>query len=211
MHFREFARTKFPTASPPNEDASGIIGNVSLDDKQLCANIMAYHVANYPGSTVFGHNEAKGLKLVELWVKKVGMGAESGSNPARIGAQTVIEISVEEGMLNVHGAFAGPCATLILDVATFCPIFVLSLLSGAYAAGVSMAMHTVWHAPAFLGTELRLVSTSLSVGGRISVSRCEIYDKKTKKMLISATQTIAPPRLSPSTKATKPKEPQTKL
>lgn len=97
-----------PSAPAPNDDVSKIQSNLSLGDKQLLVNILAYHCAN----DVFGHKEASGLKLIELWVREVGiegLGApvrfeESSGQYAREGkaghrleGYTVCEITVQRG------------------------------------------------------------------------------------------------------------------
>lgn len=56
-----------PPAPAPNDDVLQIKSNLSLIHKQISANILAYHCSN----DVFGHKEADGLKLIELWVREV--------------------------------------------------------------------------------------------------------------------------------------------
>ncbi|KAI0920803.1 hypothetical protein AcW1_005024 [Taiwanofungus camphoratus] len=157
MNFLTKAR-QLPRAPAPNHDPAAIKGNISVENKQLAANIFAWHIANYPGSKVFGHSETKGLRLAEVSVRKVGMGApgelveedESVENLKNVllEGQTICEITVDEEMLNVHGSLAGGCAAHFVDIGTFSPLLILSLVTGIDALGVSMALNLVWHAPA---------------------------------------------------------------
>lgn len=98
---------KLPAAPAPNDDPAAIKGNVSLEMKELGARILAWHVADYPGSRVFGHDALAKLKFAEVTIRKVGMG--EAPEPVRedlsaealrglpLEAQTVCEITVDEG------------------------------------------------------------------------------------------------------------------
>jgi len=206
---------KLPAAPAPNDDPAGIKGNITLEKKQLAANIFAWHIANFPGSRVFGHQELSNLKLAEVSVRKVGMGEQKelvGENEPEevlrklpLEGQTVCELVVEEGMLNVHGTFAGGCSAHMVDIGTFSPLLILSLATGIDATGMSTAMNLVWHAGATKGTQLRMVSTTLSMGGRVTAARTEVYDKKTSRLLISAVHTIAPFKTSTTKPNSKPR------
>ncbi|KAI0655498.1 hypothetical protein C8Q70DRAFT_923490 [Cubamyces menziesii] len=59
----------FPRAPAPNDNIAAVKSNLPDDLVELQQNILAYHVAHHPGSSVFGHDQAKGLKLVELYVR----------------------------------------------------------------------------------------------------------------------------------------------
>ncbi|PCH40751.1 hypothetical protein WOLCODRAFT_162511 [Wolfiporia cocos MD-104 SS10] len=201
MDFLAKAR-KLSPAPAPNDDPTKIKGNISLDKKQLAANIFAWHIANYPGSNVFGHSELKNLRLSEVYVRRVGMGKQTElvgeDEPAEalrsiaLEGQTVCEVTVEKNMLNVHGALAGGCSAHMLDIGTFSPLLILSLVTGIDATGMSTAMNIVWHSAASLGMELVMVSTTLTLGGRVTAARAEMYDKKTARLLVSGVHTIAP-------------------
>jgi len=213
---------KLPPASAPNDHPEDIVGNLTLEHKQDAVNILAYNVADHPGSRVFGHDVAKGLVLTEAWVKPVSMGSGGDTLGAlntetaserkdAVQGLTVCEIVVEGGMLNVHGGLAGSCAVLLIDIATFSSLFVLSLVTGTNAWGVSTTMSISWHGVARSGVKLRLVSTSLSLGRRASAARCEVYDATTAKLLISAVHTIAPLKTPPSGSAKSAEGPKSKL
>lgn len=120
----------FPAAQPPNDDASSIRGNVTLEQKELSARIFSYHIANHPGSKVFSNQILNGLKLVEVNVRRKKLGGDDKSQGVLEG-ETICEVEVVEGeslpkslpyrtspgagMLNVYGTLAGGCAFHILD------------------------------------------------------------------------------------------------
>ncbi|KAI0643063.1 hypothetical protein C8Q79DRAFT_981388 [Trametes meyenii] len=208
----------FPRAPAPNNDASAVQTNLGTDVVELLQNILAFHVAHRPGSTTFGNDQAKGLRLVQVHVRPRERGRTRASplalpagpepsdakirqspgasakrtNPDDFEALTVCEVVVEQGMLNVHGTLAGPCATLLIDLATFSPLFALGVVTGIDPSGFSTSMNIVWHAPASRGTTLRFVNTSLSLKPRMAAARSEVYDKETGKLLFSATQIVSP-------------------
>lgn len=83
----------FPPAPAPNDRPEDIAGNVSLDEKRLNANILAYHVAHSLGSNVFANKAIHGLKLVEINVRDR---PQITSARKVMEAETVCEITVEE-------------------------------------------------------------------------------------------------------------------
>lgn len=89
---------KFPKAPPPNDDPARVRGNLTPDQKQLALNILAYHVAHYPGSKVFAHDTAGKLKLVEAYIRN-SEDTTDGANT--VTAETVHEVTVDEGEPNI--------------------------------------------------------------------------------------------------------------
>ncbi|KAI0687233.1 hypothetical protein C8Q76DRAFT_299151 [Earliella scabrosa] len=188
----------FPRAPAPNDNAKAVKSDLPEEHVVHCQNILAYHIAHHPGSKVFGNGQAMGLKLVEMAIRDRRQEPAPGENrpqkapKADLEGMTICELAVEEDMLNVHGTLAGACAVLIIDLATFAPLFALSAVTGVDASGFSTTMNIVWHAPAMRGMTLRFVGTTLSSKGRTLSARCEVYDKRTGALLISATHVIAP-------------------
>jgi hypothetical protein len=107
----------------PCDDASNIAGNLSLDQKQLCANVLSYFVIE---GNAFGCEIGKRMRLVETNVIK---SPEKGG-PLR--GRTVCEIQVERGkiflsslqhqktltcidMCNIYGVLHGGCAAYMID------------------------------------------------------------------------------------------------
>lgn len=85
-----------PRAPPPNDDASAIQGNVTLEQKELSARILYYHVSNYPGSKVFANTLMGGLRIVEVNMRRRKVGEDDKSEGILEG-ETIFEIEVIEG------------------------------------------------------------------------------------------------------------------
>ena len=87
----------YPTAPAPNDDISAIGGNCTLEQKQQNVNILAYFLGA-DDETLFGRNELKDMKLVEMDVykRKIGSSAENSEVDALEG-RTVCEIEVKKG------------------------------------------------------------------------------------------------------------------
>ncbi|KAI0671046.1 hypothetical protein C8Q78DRAFT_1130958 [Trametes maxima] len=191
----------FPRAPAPNNDASAVQSNLDTDVVELLQNILAFHVAHRPGSTTFGNDQAKGLRLVEAYIRQSPGASAKRANPDDFEALTVCEVVSDmfcPGMLNVHGTLAGPCATLLVDLATFSTLFALGVVIGIDPSGFSTSMNIVWHAPASRGMTLRFVNTTLSLKPRMAAARTEVYDKQTGKLLFSATQIVSPIQALPA-------------
>ena len=96
-----------PPAPFPNDDPASVKGNASTEQKRLSANVLAWHIANFPGSRVFGNREFKDMKLTEVYIWKMNAGETVGlledvtSREAARGmslrGQTVCELTVSEG------------------------------------------------------------------------------------------------------------------
>ncbi|PIL35242.1 hypothetical protein GSI_03032 [Ganoderma sinense ZZ0214-1] len=180
----------FPRAPAPNDDATAVKTNLPEDAVRLLQNILAYHVADYSGSNVFGHEQGKGLELVEAFVRTRHRDQDKAQD--RLEAVTVCELLVEHNMLNVHGTFAGACAVHMVDIATFSPLFALATVTGFDPSGFSTSMNVIWHAPAIAGSRLRFVGTSLSCRTKMASAQCEVYDVEKGTLILSATHIIAP-------------------
>ncbi|KAI0350333.1 hypothetical protein OH77DRAFT_1499068 [Trametes cingulata] len=198
----------FPRAPPPNDDSALVKSNLTDEAVRMLQNILAFHVAHSAHSKVFGNTHAKSLTLVEAFVIPRGEVSQpsqaekprqslSGTKalngkPDDLEALTVCEVTVEEEMLNVYGTLSGACAALLIDIATFSALFALGIVIGTDPSGFSVSMNVTWHAPAVRGATLRFMNSSLSLKPRVASAKCEVYDKKTGRLLISATQIVSP-------------------
>lgn len=86
----------FPRAPAPNNDPAAVKTNLTEDAVCLLQNILAYHVAHYPSSKVFGHEQGQGLKLVEAFVRSRGDGQDGHKAESCLEAVTVCELVVED-------------------------------------------------------------------------------------------------------------------
>lgn len=88
----------------PNDDPASIKGNVSTEQKRLSGNVFAWHIANFPGSRVFGHSVFKDLKLTAIYIWTMNAGEiaelfEDTMSREAIRGQTICELTVTEGTL----------------------------------------------------------------------------------------------------------------
>ncbi|KZW02497.1 hypothetical protein EXIGLDRAFT_665497 [Exidia glandulosa HHB12029] len=101
----------------------------------------------------------------------------------------VSECVIEQDMLNAGGKVHGACLAYLVDL---CTTFALQLHSlengGAAPEGVTQALNVVYHAPATIGTKLRIACTSLSVDDKTMSGKCEIWDADNKRLVASGLQ-----------------------
>jgi len=126
----------------------------------------------------FGYENKKTLKFVAL--NAYGEKDKSGKEKRTI--ETIHETTVAKAHLNSGGNLHGGCAAFLIDV---CSSSTLSPFAEGDTMAVSMNLNVVYHAPAPLGTPLRIVSTSVSAGGRVQTVRSEIWDTQRNKLVAS--------------------------
>ena len=109
----------------PYDDASKISGNLTLEQKQLCANVLSYFIIE---GHAFGCDIGKRIRLAEINVLRP---REKGGH---LRGRTVCEIQVERGndfslvvaptsrkltscldMCNIYGVLHGGCAAYMID------------------------------------------------------------------------------------------------
>jgi len=174
------ARAWVDPASLPDYgvDPSSIAGNAPDYVKQLNMNTyLSYGVGD---EDCFGHQVGKAVKFVEV---NVDRRMERGD---RLESTTVAEVLVTKQMLNGAGMLHGGCLAYLIDNCCSSPLVVLGLLRSVNGVGVTQALNVLFHSPASLGTCLRIISTSITLGGRIMTSRCEIVDKDSGRIIASA-------------------------
>ncbi|KAI6025993.1 HotDog domain-containing protein [Pisolithus marmoratus] len=156
-------------------DVSQISGNVTPHVKQLILNtFMAYGAGD---ESCFGHAVAKSVKFVDMSVSRCE------EKHGRMDATTVAEVVVTKSMLNGAGMLHGGCVAFLIDNT---PLIALGLVQNVNGVGVTQAMNILFHSPAPNGSCLRIISTSVAMGGRIMSARCEIIEKRTGRIVASA-------------------------
>lgn len=184
------------SAGAENVEVSHIAGNLSDDAKRRGVSAFTYFVSTADKS--YGASVGQRLKPVEMNVWKEGSAAAYG--------ETIFEITVDEDMCNVFGTLHGACAAYIIDPYVFylffevrvdrgrCSVSALITLGrtiGVDGTGVSQSMNLIWHRSIRLGTKLRVVSTSMSLRGRVRSARCELWDGD--KLCVSAVHSTVNP------------------
>jgi len=168
-----------PASLPHYDHESPIKGNVPDYVKQLNYNtFMSYGVGDEEDG--FGFKVGKAVKFVEVNVNK------KLERQGRLEATTIAEIVVTKHMLNGAKMLHGGCVAYLIDNCCSTPLAVLGLIQGVNGVGVTQSMNVLFHAPAPVGTCLQIISTSISLGGRVMSSRCELLDKGTGRVVASA-------------------------
>ncbi|KAF8800104.1 hypothetical protein BYT27DRAFT_7263253 [Phlegmacium glaucopus] len=164
-----------PASLPHCHHESPIKGNAPDYVKQLNYNtFMCYGVGEEDS---FGYNVGKAVKFIEVNVNR------KLERQGRLEATTIAEIVVTKHMLNGAKMLHGGCVAYLIDNT---PLAVLGLIQSVNGVGVTQSMNVLFHAPAPIGTCLQITSTSISLGGRVMSSRCELVDKDTGRVVASA-------------------------
>jgi len=172
----------------PAERVDAIKSNLSADDKQLNAKIFDFFVGR---STDYCSAIGKRIVMEEIWVRE-------NARSRHLEAEAVCGITVEKDMVNTFGVLHGGCTAFLVDLCSSIPPVALGLVKGGDGSGMSQALNLIWHAPASLGTNLRIVSSTVTTaGGRTVVSRCELWDKASDKLLVSGVHTKVPVAVPP--------------
>ncbi|KAI6146118.1 hypothetical protein BKA82DRAFT_4157837 [Pisolithus tinctorius] len=165
--------------SIPPVTIDDVTGNASLSTKEHVA--LWLHRFCWEGR--FGTRTAKSLKLVEVSIlPKI-------DEPKRQEARIILETTVKEDMLNLAGNVHGACITYLVDICSTLPIMALSRAQGGEGLpGVSQHIDIIFHAPASLGDKLKLITTTITVGGRTASSRIDLWDATHHRLIASGTQ-----------------------
>jgi len=167
-----------PASLPHYHHESPIEGNAPDYVKQLNYNtFMSYGVGEEDS---FGYKVGKAVRFVEVNVNK------KLERQGRLEATTIAEVAVTKHMLNGAKMLHGGCVAYLIDNCCSTPLAVLGLIQGVNGVGVTQAMNVLFHAPAPMGTCLQIISTSISLGGRVMSSRCELIDKDSGRVVASA-------------------------
>ncbi|KAH8102305.1 HotDog domain-containing protein [Cristinia sonorae] len=173
-----------PATLPQYGDASQISGNAPDFVKQLSSNTLgSYGVGD---SDAFAHSAGRAIRITSVDIDRKG---------DRWEACAVAEVTVGKNMLNGAGVMHGGCLCYLIDNCASLPLVALGLMQNINGVGVSQAMNIVFHAPAALGAKLRIESRSVTLGGRIMTSRCEVTNLHSGKTVASAFLTKMQPKL----------------
>ncbi|KAG1801927.1 uncharacterized protein BJ212DRAFT_1253303, partial [Suillus subaureus] len=119
--------------------------------------------------------------------------------PDKLEGRTVLQVIVDEDMFNEVGTMHGGCLAMIIDMhvssthACLCspmPIYVLRASTGIYGIfGVQQSLNIVFHPPAVLGNQLRVMSTTLTLGSWARSGHCEVWNVMRSRLVASAVYT----------------------
>ncbi|KAK7676225.1 hypothetical protein QCA50_020804 [Cerrena zonata] len=166
-------------AAKKDVDVSHIAGNASDDIKRF-VNPSLIYLSSKRGPTSFGAPITQRMKLSEVSIVK------KAEEPTREEGRVVCLLTVEEDMLNGSGILHGGCSAFLVDICSTLADIALSLhTTGKPGWNVSQSISTIYHSPAKLGDELRIVNTTLTVGARAVSARTEIWNDTHHRLVVS--------------------------
>ncbi|KAI0267332.1 HotDog domain-containing protein [Gloeopeniophorella convolvens] len=152
-----------------------IAGNAPEYAKRLACNTLA--------SYGFGREDAFGVgkasKITEMATQS------SARHRDRLEIIVACELVVQRSMANGAGAMHGGCVAYLIDNFANLPLIILGLLQNVNGIGVTQNMQVSYHAPAFVGVQLLILCTSVTLGKRVMSARCEISEKETGRPVAS--------------------------
>ncbi|KAI0800037.1 HotDog domain-containing protein [Fomes fomentarius] len=164
-----------PHALPMYMDASEVTGNAPHHVKQLTLNTLgAYGVGN---EDCFAHIVGRRIRIIHIEIEQKGDKSE---------VTVLADVQATRGMLNGAGTVHGGCLCYLIDNCASFPLVALGILRNTNGVGVTQSMNVLFHAPASLETCMQIKSVSVTLGGRIMTSRCEVTDKASGRMIASA-------------------------
>ncbi|KAK7449309.1 hypothetical protein VKT23_013452 [Stygiomarasmius scandens] len=177
-----------PASLPDQGDISSVSGNAPEYVKQL--NYNTYFSYGVGAEDSFGYQVGREVKFVDVSIDR------KLERQGRLEATTIAEVTVNKHMLNGAGMLHGGCVAYLIDNCCSTPLVVLGLVQNVNGVGVTQAMNVLFHSPAPLGSILSIISTSVSLGGRVMTSRCEILDKISGRVVASAFLNKMQPNMS---------------
>ncbi|KAG6875458.1 hypothetical protein C0992_003768 [Termitomyces sp. T32_za158] len=177
-------------------DISKVAGNVPDHVKAIVSNMSRYYLPGHNlkvSGPIFGASIAKRLEVTEASV------LQKAEEPSKTEGRMVCELTVEEDMLNGGGNIHGGCSAFLIDICSSMPITMLRLATtGEYEYSVSQSLNIVYHSPAGLGDRIRLVSTTLTIGGRVVSARTEIWNVTHHRLVASGVHIKMKPSAGPT-------------
>ncbi|KAG5724081.1 Acyl-coenzyme A thioesterase 13 [Termitomyces sp. T112] len=177
-------------------DISKIAGNASDQVKTVVSNMSRYYLprrnVNTTGLT-FGAHIVKRIQVTEVSV------LPKAEEPSKTEGRVVCELTVEEDMLNGGGTIHGGCSAFLIDICSSMSITMLRLAtSNEDEFSVSQSLNMVYHSPAGLGDRIRLVNTTLTIGGRVLSARTEIWNVTHHRLVSSGVHIKMKPSAGPT-------------
>jgi len=99
--------------------------------------------------------------------------------------RVVVELTVNGDMVNAADNMHGGCTAYLVDICTTMALSAFQLSSGMDGIGmnVSQTLNIIYHSPAALGEKLRIVNTTLTVGGRTMSMRSDIWNETRHRLV----------------------------
>ncbi|GLB34270.1 putative thioesterase superfamily protein [Lyophyllum shimeji] len=160
---------------PEDIDVTRIAGNAPDHVKSFLADTSFFyeyaHTLDGVTGPIFGESIMKRIVVTEVSVEK------KAEEPRKLEGRVVCEVTVEDDMINGGGNIHGGCSAFLIDVCSTMALMALSMTDkGEAHRSVSQSLNVVYHSPAGLGDKLRLVNTTITLGGRAQSARTEIWN-----------------------------------
>ncbi|KAI0784893.1 HotDog domain-containing protein [Abortiporus biennis] len=152
-------------------------GNVSQETKDRLADIFDGFVTN----EAFALAVSQRLEVTEMSI------TPKVEEPRKVEAKVVIEVDVTSDMINGNGTLHGGCTAYLVDFCTSIAISLHSGYLGNWRRHVSSTLSVTYHAPAALGSRIRIINTTVAMGARAMTARAEIYDATNKRLAATGT------------------------
>ncbi|GJJ14039.1 hypothetical protein Clacol_008296 [Clathrus columnatus] len=172
-----------------------IQGNAPDETKAAVADALSFFTLSRHFNEVgFADAISQRIKVVE-----VRLGPQENSlKKTKTECVVTSELDVQNDMTSALRIMHGGCTSFLMDICTSLPLVALTG-PGSYA-GVTLSLTINFHAPAPLGSKLRIIARSIAVGGRTMTSRGEIWDTTNSRLLATGThmkmvQTETKPKL----------------
>ncbi|RXW23099.1 hypothetical protein EST38_g2738 [Candolleomyces aberdarensis] len=186
------------TSPDSSFDVSKVAGNVPLAVKHRLGNLKAYFDSWIDPrffkdpSYVFGRSVVDNFRVTEVSVYK------TVNEESKLEGKVIIELEVTREMINGAGNIHGGCSAFLVDICSSLAVSALTLATeGKEYLTVSQAINMIYHSPADLGDTIRLVNTSVTVGGRTHTCRTEIWNATHRRLVASGTHVKMKPSLAP--------------
>ncbi|KAJ3779024.1 hypothetical protein FB446DRAFT_711908 [Lentinula raphanica] len=175
-----------------SEDISHIGGNASDKIKSFLVDRRKLFKAtglNPKLETTFGDSVVAGLRLSEITIH------QNAVEPLSLEARVVCKTHITQDMVNGHGTLHGGCSALLIDFCSSLATIALQIhTTGFPGLGFSETIHVVFHAPALLGEEMRVVNTCTSAGEVVQSARTEIWSVTHHRLVVSGVHVTVKPQ-----------------
>ncbi|KZW02494.1 hypothetical protein EXIGLDRAFT_601956 [Exidia glandulosa HHB12029] len=117
------------------------------------------------------------------------------AEPSRVMGQVICELRAERDMVDEHGNVTVGSITYLVDMLSTLALVAqgAQLRKTEDYVAVSQSLQFIFHAPAPLGSTIRLDNTCVALAGRTLTARCEVWDVDANRLICSAFHVKMPP------------------
>ncbi|KAF9057509.1 hypothetical protein BJ165DRAFT_1411741 [Panaeolus papilionaceus] len=167
------------------EQTSSIAGNAPRQAKELALKWLS--IFRNKGKGYAGSVSDK-LRVVEVSFQP------KPTDPSKLEGVVVCEVEVIPEMCNTRGVADQGYLVYLLDECSTTSMIIGNTAEGRIvSACVSQTINAMFHAPATIGTKLRIVNRSLAVGDASNSAKTEIWDVQSNRLVASGAQLSMPP------------------